>query len=354
MITPSYGLTATERVLPNLSLDFTTAILDPRVTIARLLNTATCVNSNGDVAVVNANLPRFDYDPISLLCKGILREDSSVNTSSNNTMVGAATGVPGTGPTGWAVSGATSGLSREITAIGVEKGIHYIDIKYSGTATSATALSILAVGGIGAVAASAGQVWTNSLWAKIVAGNTSGFFMSMQEFDGASAFLRGPFSAQPLTANLTRYTQTVTIGASTASIRAGGFINIANGQVVNVTVRIGMPQLEIGAFATSVIPTAGSAVTRNADVVTMTGAGFDFFNASAGTFFINTNARSADVLLTAGTYTLSADATALKKYATTYTADPSATELVFGNGTIQKVSYYKQALTAAELAALVA
>ena len=41
MITPSYGLTATERVLPRLALDFTTAILDPRITFTRTGATAT-------------------------------------------------------------------------------------------------------------------------------------------------------------------------------------------------------------------------------------------------------------------------------------------------------------------------
>jgi len=33
MITPSFSLTATERVLPKLALDFTTANLDSRVTL---------------------------------------------------------------------------------------------------------------------------------------------------------------------------------------------------------------------------------------------------------------------------------------------------------------------------------
>lgn len=35
MITPAFGLTATERVLPKLALDFTTASLDSRVTFTR-------------------------------------------------------------------------------------------------------------------------------------------------------------------------------------------------------------------------------------------------------------------------------------------------------------------------------
>ncbi len=285
MITPSFGITATERVLPKMALDFTTAILDPRVTFTRSGNTATVVNSSGDVAVVNANLPRFDHDPTTLACKGLLIEESRVNSSFNNTMVGSATGIPGTAPTGWSVSSTGSGLTREIVAIGTEKGINYIDIKYSGTATATTALSIFSVGSVSAVAASSGQIWTNSLWAKVVAGSTSGFFMAMQEFDGVSVFLRGPATAQPITANLTRYTQTVTIGVLTAFIRAGGYISVTNGEVVNITIRIGMPQLELGAFVTSVIPTAGSQVTRTADVATMTGTNFsDWYNDSIGTF----------------------------------------------------------------------
>ena len=79
MITPAYSPTATERVLPRLALDFTTASLDPRVTVTRALNTATRVNSSGDVEVVSANLPRFDFDPTTLVCKGLLIEETRTN-----------------------------------------------------------------------------------------------------------------------------------------------------------------------------------------------------------------------------------------------------------------------------------
>jgi hypothetical protein len=44
-------------------------------------------------------------------------------------------------------------------------------------------------------------------------------------------------------------------------------------------------QVELGAFATSYIPTTTTALTRNADVATMTGTNFsNWFNASEGTF----------------------------------------------------------------------
>ena len=79
MITPSYATTATERVLPRMALDFTTGVLDPRVTVTRALNTATRVNSSGYVEIVNANLPRFDYDPVTLTPKGLLIEEARTN-----------------------------------------------------------------------------------------------------------------------------------------------------------------------------------------------------------------------------------------------------------------------------------
>jgi hypothetical protein len=52
-------------------------------------------------------------------------------------------------------------------------------------------------------------------------------------------------------------------------------------------------QLEAGAFPTSYIPTTTAAVTRNADVITMTGVNFsDWYNQSEGCLFVNVNRLS--------------------------------------------------------------
>lgn len=83
MITPSFGMTATERVLPSLAIDFTTAILDPRITLTRALNTATRINASGQIEIVNANLPRFDFNPVTLVCNGLLIEPSRKNLLLN-------------------------------------------------------------------------------------------------------------------------------------------------------------------------------------------------------------------------------------------------------------------------------
>ena len=88
MITPAYGLTATERVLPSMAIDFTTATLDPRVTFTRSGNTATYINSAGVITAINANLPRFDYDPVTLICKGLLLEEARTNFLVNSLING--------------------------------------------------------------------------------------------------------------------------------------------------------------------------------------------------------------------------------------------------------------------------
>ena len=88
MITPAYAPTATERVLPRLALDFTTAIADTRVTTSRAANTATRFNASGLIEIVNANLPRFDFSPTALVCQGQLIEEARTNLFLNSLIDG--------------------------------------------------------------------------------------------------------------------------------------------------------------------------------------------------------------------------------------------------------------------------
>ena len=55
---------------------------------------------------------------------------------------------------------------------------------------------------------------------------------------------------------------------------------------IDITIRIGLPQLEQGAFATSAIPTTTAAATRSADVASITGANFSsWYRQDEGTVF---------------------------------------------------------------------
>ena len=278
MITPSFGLTATERVLPKLALDFTTASLDSRITFTRALNTATRVNSSGNIEVVNADVARFDYDPTTLQCKGLLIEESRVNSLRNNTMQNSAAGTPGTYPTNWSRFTPLSGLTSSIEAVGVENGIEYIDVKLSGTPSGNGSFQVFFETGT-SVAALTGEAWSLSSYLKIVGGSSSNvtFRIGWDENNGSGGFVTNKVSPNlSITSALARlsHSATLTGGATVAYIFPWFAFNVTSGQAVDVTVRIGLPQAEKGAFPTSVIKTSTATVTRNADVATMTGTNF--------------------------------------------------------------------------------
>lgn len=357
MITPSFNLTATERVLPKLALDFTTASLDPRITFARSLSTATLVNSSGYIETVAADTPRFDLDPITLDCKGLLIEESRVNSKTYSQ---AFSGV------GWS----SYQLARNDNVVGTlspaglgnagsviednNSGVHtfYPDNPFTSVIGTTYTISLF----IKANGRSRFNLRVASTANPIV-----GTFLANGVFDvAAGTYVSGTNSGASIQAFADGwYRCSLSITATTTTV-AYGISLISSGTTTNYTgdgvsgLYVWGAQFETGAFATSYIPnlTTGT-TTRNADVVLMTGTNFsDWFNSSAGTFYIKSNARNGDTLLTAGAYTLSADATALKSYATTYGSDPSATQLEFGSGTVQRVMYYPHELIAAELAAL--
>jgi hypothetical protein len=295
MITPSFGLTATERVLPKLALDFTTANLDSRITFARALDTATRINSSGQLEVVLADTPRFDYDPTTLVCKGLLIEESRVNSLRNNTMQGVVAGTPGTTPTNWVVSSTASGITREVVGTGTDNGVDYIDLRYYGTASSAVTVQINFESNT-QIAASNGQTWTASTYLKLVAGsiaNTTSRLLILAGRDALGNTVAGQQATSvgitPTTANILSQRSTLSFTFSSVLVafaRSSFQFNVASGATIDLTLRVGLPQLELGAFATSVIKTSTAAVTRNADVASMTGTNFsDWFNASEGTLF---------------------------------------------------------------------
>jgi hypothetical protein len=248
MITPSFGLTATERVLPRLALDFTTASLDPRVTFTRAGNTATVINSSGLVAGVNADIPRFDYDPVTLVCRGLLIEEARTNLYTYSANLADAS---------WVTSSCTT-LANQDTAP-------------DGTVTAARAT--FSANGLlykNAVPNAAGT-YSMSVWMRSATGSNQ----SIRFFgNGVTTFS----AVQTVTTAWQRFTFTFTYASATS-----GFTT-ASGGIADVY--IWGAQVEAGAFATSYIPTVASQVTRSGDVASMTGTNFsNWYNASEGAFF---------------------------------------------------------------------
>lgn len=249
---------------------------------------ATYFDSTGTLQTVTGNTPRFDYNPSTLSALGLLIEEARTNSIRNNTMQGAVAGTPGTLPTNWSAP-SLAGLTSEIVGTGTEDGITYIDIKLSGTTTSAGPL-IIGFESVTQIAALSGQTWTGSFYARLVGGTFNNVTPTIKiaEYSAAGTELTNSsptMSPAPSSAGLRtqRYSVVRPLNnASTASVSLMFRGGTSSGVAVDFTIRIGLPQLELGAFATSVIPTTNAAATRNADVDSSTGA----INTGAGTVFV--------------------------------------------------------------------
>lgn len=234
--------------------------------------------------------PRFDYDPVTLAAKGLLIEEQRTNSIRNNTAQGAVAGTPGTLPTNWFI-GNLAGLSTQVVAIGTESGVSYIDLRIFGTST--TTNFILNFEPTTQIPALQNQSWTGSFFVTYVAGtltNVQNFSTTITERDSAGALLStrtalGNLTNTPLIQN--RYVNSYTLPTATAAyVTLRLDVGVAATSAIDITLRIGLPQLELGAFATSAIPTTTAAATRAADVLSITGANFSsWYNSVEGTMF---------------------------------------------------------------------
>jgi hypothetical protein len=266
-------------------------------------------------SVINS-APRFDHNPTTGESLGLLVEEARTNSFTNNTMVGAVAGTPGTLPTGWPFQASSNGLAVSIVGTGTESGITYLDWRISGTATAAAAGDIC----FGRTSALTAQTWTASSYLRLVAGNLSGVtgaVIGLIEETAAFTFITGALYSISLPTTNSLITQrptasrTLTGGALVALLRTNLTFNVSSGSTVDFTIRIGLPQLEQGAFATSVIPTGGAgvitpgyttpAVTRAADVASITGSAFSsWYRQDEGSFFCSTTAPKGIVVYGTG------------------------------------------------------
>jgi hypothetical protein len=229
---------------------------------------ATYFDTTGTLQTAAANVARWQSGKP-------LIEAAAANQIRNNTMVGAAAGTPGTLPTNWAVAytGGMTGLSYQVVGSGAESGIPYVDIRVYGTPNSSYAVSV-SFDGQNAAAAALGQTWASSVYLRVVSGATTGIWQWQLVFGednaggaylaGGSATLSAPTNAALGTQRIAG-TRTLT-GTTTAYVYSYVLISVTGGTATDITLRFGAPQLELGATATSVIATAGSALTRAADV----------------------------------------------------------------------------------------
>ena len=278
MITPAYSPTATERVLPRMALDFTTGVLDPRVTVTRALNTATRINASGLVEIVNANLPRFDYNPTTLAPKGLLIEESRTNLLLYSEQFDNPIWTKGSGGAG------SLAVVTPNTAIGPDGTLSAdrLQLNAGGSTISDFSLTQQIVTGLANPHAAARTVWMKS--------NTGASFqVALRELSSNT------FVVVTVGNTWTRF-ELSNSGLATVNDGLQIILRGTYGTSQTADILIYGAQLEVGAFATSYIPTTTTSLTRNADNVQMTGTNFSsWYNQNEGTFEVSVDLKAKSV-----------------------------------------------------------
>jgi len=232
--------------------------------------------------------PRFDYDPVTKVARGLLIEEQRTNlllqsntfnvtwTASANTNV---TAVAATSPEG-VVNAWRLYASNGLVSNGLIQGI-----SKAAAATQYT-WSIYAK--------PAGYNWIQlAVYDAVADGNRYWFNLSTGVLGSTAAIGAGFTGVSATITNIGngwyRCTLTATSNAGTqfqsyAYPTNGDGVNTAGDAFTDGTFIYGA-QLEAGAFATSYIPTVGSTATRNADSASITTL-TPWFNAAAGTLYV--------------------------------------------------------------------
>jgi hypothetical protein len=238
-----------------LTLDFTTGVLDPRLTFTRA-STATYINSQGYVTTMAAaptNDPtkaRFDYDPTTLAPRGLLVEGTATNLLNWSESFATSGGTNNN----WADTSITRTTGQADPANGTTA------IRFTASAGNATVISSAAIG------TSAAR--TFSVWLRRVTGTGD---IQYTQNNGSN------WTTQAITSTWTRYSFT-----HTANHQVGIRI-VTSGDAIEMW----GAQLETGSGASSYIPTGASQATRNPDYCVLPTSSFITGNPYPSTLFVD-------------------------------------------------------------------
>ena len=261
-----------------LSLDFTTGVLDPRLTFTRS-TTATYINSSGYVTSAAINAPRFDYSPTNIgEPRGLLIEGQGVNIATRSDDF-AETPADGTN---WANSGYTVSLLSTSLPNGSTGNARRIVGSGSGSFRSYDRT------------VTASTVYTWSFWARNNGGsqaryrvwNASAGSSIVDYNDSANNYVSLIGGANNTSSTWVRISKTFTTPAGCTSI----FVYPMSSDSGTVDLLVWGAQLELGSGASSYIPTGASQVTRAVDTaIIAAGTNFSswYTGGTTGTFVSN-------------------------------------------------------------------
>lgn len=255
---------------------------------------ATRINSLGVMESVAANVPRIDYDPITLAVKGLLIEEQRTNYVRNSVMAGAAVGVIGSGgatPTNMSISaGAGWTMTAEVIGFGSDGGIPYVDYRLQSASVGANNYFTLMVDSSWPTLPIAQNgVISCSAYMKLVSGSApSSFTFKAAELASGTSIKQDASATIAVQAGaIRRYTGSIV--ATDASVTHFAQPSIVfsppAGSAFDFTIRVGGLQVEIGAFSTSLIPTTGAQATRAADVANINTIS-PWYNSAEGSLYV--------------------------------------------------------------------
>ena len=268
---------------PSLSLNFTSGVLDSRVTFTRA-STGTYYNSSGVLTSAAINEARFDYNPTTLAPRGLLIEEqransltyseqfnnviwvksrASITANAVNSPDGTLTGdklvedttASNTHFVSQTVTNANAAYTYSVYVKAAERNVAFVGMTDGVTALSGAFIDL----STGVLTNSTGGSWTSFSSISTSVGN-GWWKVSVTATRGAGT-TTGCNIYPCLNVGSISYT-----GDGTSGIYIWG------------------AQLEAGAFPTSYIPTTAAAATRAADVAVITGTNFSsWYNATEGT-----------------------------------------------------------------------
>jgi hypothetical protein len=253
--------------------------------------TATRVNANGLIESVASGIPRLDYYTSggTAGCPALLVEPSAQNLALNSDNTA----------TSWTLGANLS--SGYVDVIGVSGNT--LNVITSGSSLNAGAGRLIRGSSASIVS---GTTYTFSFFMKKTGTHTIGAYrMPFANGDIGSGFnVSGSFSSDSLYntgvtsrtrrieqwgTDVYRCIETFTATASGAVSFIGfapvSAINSPNNPAVGAGIAFAAPQLEIGSVPTTFIPTTTAAVTRNADVINLSGAVSGCIGQTEGTVY---------------------------------------------------------------------
>lgn len=267
--------------------------------VTRAGNTATRVNASGLIEIVNADLPRFDYDPVTLACKGQLIEEARTNYALSSTNFAAwtnqntpvVTSDSAIAPDGTlsadtiADDDATLYDAKFATGLPANVGGSvclsvYVKKDAVGQATRFTLFRAVLSGAVGPQLLEL-NIDTSTGERSAFAVNAGGSYITNSAVEDHGDYWRVWVSGGTTDAGWTSTDFYIfpAVGAGPLATNTGMYSAAATGSVT-----VWGAQFEIGKFPTSAIFTIAAAVTRNADVVsTPTGS---WFSAAEGTVVV--------------------------------------------------------------------